>query len=155
MNNSAQMNVLEVIIVSGILIIGVYFVRGMEFSSRSVEETENQLEVFGDSILNNLAATADSDQEYPSLLTKYISSPDYYDDFTDAINNTFPTGTIYKVERVDLSKMFHENAPIENCTETIYEPPVWVEDEGRVSRIVVSDGTVYEVVISVWFNLRR
>ena len=155
MNDSAQMNVLEVIIVAGILIAGLYFVRGMEFSARSVEENENQLESLGESILNNLASTPDPSDEYSSMLAKYISSTAQYANFTDDINNTFPTGTLYKVERVDMSKMFHENAALENCTGTIYEPVVWVQDESRVSRIVVSDGTVYEVVISLWFNLRR
>ena len=155
MNNSAQMNVLEVIIVSGILIIGVYFVRGMEFSSRSVEEAENQLEILGESILNNLASITDSSEEYSSLLSKYISNSTYYDEFTDQVNNTFPTGTMYKIEKVDMSEMFHKNLALENCTEVIYEPAVWIQDEGRVSRIVVSNGTVYEVIISLWFNLRR
>ena len=74
MNNSAQMNVLEVIIVSGILIVGLYFVRGMEFSSRSVGETENQLEVLGESILNNIASRPDNYEGYSSALSRYISN---------------------------------------------------------------------------------
>lgn len=155
MNNSAQMNVLEVIIVSGILIVGLYFVRGMEFSSRSVEETENQLEVLGESVLNNLASKPDTHEGYSNALSRHISSKEHYSNLTDEINSTFPLGTLYKVEKVDMSKMFHENAAIINCTETIYEPPVWIQDETRVSRIVVSGGTVYEVVITLWFNLRR
>jgi len=154
MNNSAQMNVLEVIIVSGILIVGLYFVRGMEFSSRSVGETENQLEVLGESILNNIASRPDNYEGYSSALSRYISNKDHYSNFTDEINSTFPLGTLYKLEKVDMSKMFHENLAIINCTETIYEPPVWIQDEARVSRLVVSDGTVYEVVITLWFNLR-
>ena len=155
MDNSAQMNVLEVVIVAGILIVGLYFVRGMEFSSRSIEDDENQLETLGESILNNLASMPDSSNEYSSVLSKYISNSDYYSDFTDVINSTFPSGTLYKIEKVDMSKMFHENAALEDCIEIIYEPVVWIQDESRVSRIVVSDGDVYEVVISLWFNLRR
>jgi len=51
MNNSAQIHVLEVIVVAGMLLMSLYFVRVFDVSSSITTTEENELEILGNGIL--------------------------------------------------------------------------------------------------------
>lgn len=165
MNNSAQMNVLEAVLVVGMLFLAVYFVSAMEVSSHTTVEEENNFEILARGILRNLGDLSDSSGNYNSLLAKYITdienlpkgAPDYRQHLRDYIASVFPEGTLFTILRVNYSKIIQNaSATLSDCTE--YIGPnygFWMNDAARASRVVVADGFVYEIIISVWFNLRR
>jgi hypothetical protein len=152
-DNQGQMQMLEVILVSGMLLLALFFVKTIEISAISSVEKENKLEALGISILDSLSGEADPSEEYSSILARYISSGSYYDDFSDYVYEVLPDGTIFRIIKIDMTNFVHDaDATPEGCTYTIYDPPYWVDEEARASRIVVADGIVYEVILMMWFN---
>ena len=162
MNNSAQIHVLEVIIVAGMLLMSLFFVRTFEFTPNIKTTGENELELLGDGILENLESVPDSLEQYPSLLARYIYKKalgyfPYIDEFTDYVNLSLPDGTLYEITRIDITEYSkHPERSIKNplITETLKSAPVKVGKEAISSRIVVIDGCVYEVVLTMYFTLR-
>jgi len=163
MNNSAQMHVLEVIIVAGMLLMSLYFVKTFEFSPNIKTTEENELEILGEGILVNLEGVPDNLEIYPSLLARYVSKDShnmYYPykyELSDYINISLPDGAIYEISRVDItyySKHPELSIKHHDITETVIAAPVKVGNEARVSRIIVIDAVVYEVVLTMYFTLR-
>jgi len=161
MNDHAQMNVLEAVIVVGMLFLALYFVSAMDVSSHTTVEEENNFEILSRGILRSLGET--DDPTYNNLLAKYISDinkdPDHISKarLINYITSVFPKGTIFTILNVNYSKIIHNaSASLEDC-KTYIGPNYgfWMEDAARASRIVVVNGFVYEIIISVWFNLRR
>jgi len=156
MNNSAQIHVLEVIIVAGMLLMSLYFVRVFDVSSNITTTGENELEILGNGILTSLEGVPDNLEQYPSLLARYATA-EYIDEFTDYVNRNLPDGTLYEISLIDISYMNkHPDTPIGDyrVTTTLYKAPVKVGKEARSSRIIVIDGLVYEVVLTMFFTLR-
>jgi hypothetical protein len=163
MNNSAQMNVLEAVLVVGMLFLSMYFVSTIEVSFHTTVEEENNFEILARGILKSLGDESDSSGNYNSLLAKYISDiegdPDSNskDMLRTYIRSVFPEGTMFTILKVNYSKIIQNaSATLSDCTD--YIGPnygFWMNDAARASRIVVADGFVYEIIISVWFNLRR
>lgn len=157
MNNSAQIHVFEVIFVVLMFIMALFFVKSIEVSTHATIEKENELEKVGESILAGLAGQAAQYEEYSSLLAYYIDPNDSSNanELRNLVDAVIPESILYKILRVNISKiMCNSNVTIENCTDVLYEPLIWIGEDARVSRIVVLRGFVYEVVLCMWINLR-
>jgi len=157
MDNSAQIHVFEVIIVAGMLFMSLYFVRSFDVSLNITKTEENELEILGNGILTNLEGIPDNLEQYPSLLARY-ATVDYIDEFTDYVNTSLPEGTLYKISLINISYLNkHPDTPIGNepsPTNPLYSVPVEIGKEASSSRIIVIDGVVYEVVLTMYFTLR-
>ena len=161
MNNSAQIHVLEVIVVAGMLLTSLFFVRTFEFTPNITTTEENELEILGDGILANLESVPDNLGQYPSLLARYISDSEsifpYVFEFSEYVNASLPDGTIYEISRIDITKYStYPDRSIKDptITETPYVAKVKVGREAISSRIVVIEGNVYEVTLTMYFTLR-
>lgn len=164
MNDRAQMNVLEAVIVVGMLFLTLYFVSAMDVSSHTSVEEENSFEILSRGILKSLGEA--NDPTGNNLLAKYINDIENGPDnisresrnrLRNYISSVFPKGTVFTILKVNYSKIIHNaSASLSDC-ETYIGPNYgfWMEDAARASRIVVVNGFVYEIIISVWFNLRR
>jgi len=159
MNNKAQIHVLEVIIVAGMLLSSLYFVRTFEFTPNITTTEENELEILGNGILQNLEGVPDVYGEYPNLLARYVDKDQgafiYRDDFTEYVDLSLPDGTLYEITRIDITEFSqYPSKSIRDFTEDVKELNVKVGKEAIASRIVVVDGCVYEVVLTMYFTLR-
>ena len=156
MNNSAQIHILEVIIVAGMLLTSLYFVRVFDVSSNITTTEENELEILGNGILTSLEGVPDNLEQYRSLLARY-ATVEYIDEFRDYVNRSLPDGTLYEISLINISYMSkYPNTPIgaDKVTKYLYKAPVKVGREARSSRIIVIDGLVYEIVLTMFFTLR-
>ena len=77
MNNSGQVHLLEIILMSGILLMALYFISGFEAPTHSTIGKENSLESLGGGILKSLDGVPDpgdenGEQYYSSLLARYV-----------------------------------------------------------------------------------
>jgi len=160
MNNSAQIHVLEVIIVAGMLLMSLYFVRSFEFTPNISTTQENELKVLGNGILKSIEGVPDNQGNYPSLLARYVSdvsNNEFIDEFKDYVNRSIPEGTLYQISRINITKLSqHPERSIKDNTITDILTPeiVKVGKEAISSRIVVIDGFVYEVELMMFFTLR-
>ena len=160
MNNSAQIHVLEVIIVAGMLLMSLFFVRTFEFTPNIKTSEENELEVLGNSILSNLESVPDNLGQYSSLLARYISKNEtgklqYIYEFTDYINESIPSGAIYEISLVNISDLsVHPEKSMTLVTITLIQATVKIGKEAHCSRIIVIYGSIYEVVLTIFFTLR-
>ena len=162
-NNLAQAQVLEAILVAGLLLTSLYFVRSLDITSSSVVESGNRLETQANGILESLEGEPDTDGDNSSLLAKLVKSyldlgglNRYNNEIIQRIDDGLPEGTLYKLILVNISKMFYNGSTlIQNCIETMFEHSVWINEGVRASRYVVVNGFVYEIIISMWVNLRR
>ena len=152
--NSAQIHVFEVIIVAGLLLVSLYFVKSFDFTPHSVVSKENKLEIEGINILEHLEGIADPTEEYDNLLARFADGKDE-DVFTDYINNTLPEGTLYKVQVIDISSMNqNSDTDIASYTTTPIPPRLEIGRETYVKRVVVIDGNIYQVVLGIYYTLR-
>ena len=157
-DNLAQMQVLEAIVVVGLILTSLYFVQNLNITSYSIIHSDNRLETLGRGVLISLESKPDPSGN-SSLLEKcvreYINKGEYTT-FKRYIDDGLPSGTVYKILLINISELTHnKSATIDNCTEVIYMPPLWVDEGFRSSRLVVVDGYIYNVILSMWFNLRR
>ena len=153
-NNKGQMQLLEVILVAGMLLVALYFVRGVDISAQTSVENENKLDELGDTILESLAAKPSPYSYYNSLLALYISSSSYYSIFENYVSTVLPEGTIFKIDKIDMTEFTHNpTASLDDVTTNIYTPDIWLGEEARVSRLVLVGDTVYKVVLSMWINV--
>jgi len=161
MNNDAQVHILEVIIVIGLLLVSLYFAKSFDFSPHSVISKENRLETLGNGMLASLEGTIDPSEEYNNLLARFVYMNgsgvfEFANDFTDYVNDSIPEGTLYDISVVNISKMSkYSDETVASSTKKIYSSAdVKIGTEAYSSRIVVIDGYVYEVVLSMCFILR-
>ena len=155
--NKAQVHILEVIIVAGMLLMALYFVKSFDFSPRSVVAKENKLESIGISILEGLESIPDPDEEHSSLLARYLSEPDKYSyDLSNYTSDNLPIGTLFRITRINVSYLHdHVNNPIPSeYIKNIHNSDIWIGEESIASRIVVIDGSVYEIILSMCYTLR-
>ena len=181
MNNSAQIHVLEVILMSGIMLMALYFIGNFEAPSYSTIGKENSLESLGGGILTSLDGIPDpgyedDSQYYSSLLARYIYEiREEIDDVTvhysilptieelQSINNYFetnlPEGTLYQLSYINISKMSKDGLsahPIDYYTKELYNPSsvILIGEKISTSRIVVIDGYIYNLVLRMSFTLK-
>jgi len=156
MDNSAQIHVFEVIIVASMLFMSLYFVRSFDVSLNISKTEENEFEIFGNGILTNLEGIPDNLEKYPSLLARYATR-EYINEFTDYVNRSLPEGTLYEISSINISYLNkYPHTPIgkDPPTTPLYSAPVEIGKEASSSRIVVINGFVYEVVLTMYFTLR-
>jgi len=163
-NNSAQIHVLEVIIVAGMLLMSLYFVRTFEFSPNIKTTDENELEILSEGILKSLEGVPDSEEHYPSLLARYLTTPyrnddetfPYKENFVSYVERSIPEGTLFEILRVNITKL-KENPDLsirnDHITKYVNKIEVKVGTEASSSRIVVIDNTIYEVVLTLYLTL--
>jgi hypothetical protein len=157
MNDSAQLQVLEAVIVAGMLLLAIFFVRSIDVSIHLPMGRDNRFESYGNSIFTSLGGQKDPSGEYSSLLASYIADDSSHNSkLVNYVYEVLPSGTLFKISRVNVSMlMYNSTATLNNCTEVLYDPGIWINNEARVSRIVVANGFIYELIIYMWFNLER
>ena len=153
------MQLIEVILTAVMIFLALYFVKVLDFPTQTDIVKDNVLQSYGDSVLESLASLPDDETgEYNSLLAYYTdlssSSSLVYLDFKDDIDSRLPEDIIYKVFKINITKLHDEpNEPIENCKTDLITPTYWLNEESRSYRIVVINGYVYEVVLCLFFNV--
>ncbi len=157
-NNNGQMQLLEVILVAGMVLISLFFVRSLNISLQtSTVERENKLEQIGDSILESLASRDSSNGDYSELgyyIKYFLETGRFKWDFEDYIELSLPSDSLYTIYIVNMTNFsFNPHSGIDNHLEYIYSPDYWIVEEACSSRIVVVDGFVYEIYLGLWFNI--
>ena len=153
MNNSAQVHVLEVVIVAGLLLFSLYFVRTFEFAPSSIVDRENKFEILGESILASLESVPSSYDNYSNVLAEYVGMNDAKN-FSAHVNATLPEGAFYNITVVNISAMHKFAKTQEECSTFLFRSIVKVGQETVSSRIVVIDSYIYEVQLKIYFTLR-
>ena len=154
MDDKAQLHVLEVIIVAGLLFVSLYFVESMDVSYYSASDKENKLETLGRGILLGLEAQPDPSGKWDNLLTSYISNENLgHSRFESYVSSILPEGALFRINIVNMSKFFHNSsASRETCTLANLGTSIWFEEEACITRIVVVGNIVYELTLSIWYN---
>ncbi len=178
MNNNAQIHVLEVILMSGIMLMALFFISNFEAPTHSTIGKENSLESLGEGILTSLDGIPDpgyegDDTYYSSLLARYVyeirkeipdDPVDYYhilptieelQDLNEYFDSSLPEGTLYQLSLIDVTKMSHEGLTVD-YTISLHDPSVVVliGEKISTSRIVVIDGHIYNLVLRMSFTLK-
>ena len=167
MNDSAQWQLIEVILVAGMLFAAMYLVRSSNVTVYKSIEEENPLQTQAFEALESIAAQpAPATEDNHNLLSYYV---EYFinngadDGLTDEIKNYFPSESNidFKITIVDITTSKEEGSSLEACSSVIYEPVFWIEEEScSATRTVVVDKpsdtnvdeSVYEVILSLWYN---
>lgn len=152
--NKAQVHILEVIIVAGILLVSLYFIRGFDFTPSSVVTGSNSLKQKGLNIISRLENIPDPEGELSSILSRYMYNALKGDNssLNAYISNSLPKDIIYETFIVNISKMSKYAESVDNCKTVVYEPVVKIGEKTSISRVVVIDGYIYEIDLGMWFN---
>ena len=150
------MHLIEVIIVTGLIFIALFFVKNMEVTTYSIVEKENRLQAIGLDALENLANRPDKYEKYDNLLISYIMLDKQIDEYSyleTELSNILPEGTLFRITVYSISDFVH-NSSLELDDVIFLEKgtDIWIEEETCVSRILVIDNKVYSVVLGLWFN---
>ena len=169
MDDKAQMHMLEVVIIVGLLLISIYFVKGFNFTPYAQISQQNKIENLGDGILRSLDSVPDPSGKYSSLLTRYIADyiedmqDDVYDgscnEFIEYVNSSVLEGSIFDIKYVNISSyykdsiLFGKSINDEAYTITIYSRGLEVGLQTSSYRITVIDGHIYRVILNIYYNL--
>lgn len=162
MNDSAQWQLIEVVLVAGMLFAAMYLVRSASITVYKSIEEENPLKAQGYDALESLASQPPPDgfsDEYHSLLEYYIiENPP--DELENSIKELFPSDVNFKVILIDMTELKDDQTKtMEYYLDPTNNPPLvnsdyWIEEGACVSnRIVQHDGNVYKVVLMLWYNV--
>jgi hypothetical protein len=178
MNNSAQIHILEIILMSGIMFMALFFISNFEVPTHTTIGKENSLESLGEGILTSLDGIPDpgyegDDTYYSSLLARYVheivvkrGSPynlepeeiEELQDLNEYFASSLPEGTLYNLSLIDVTKMSREGLSgktIGYYTDSLHDPSVVLIGEIiSTSRIVVIDGHIYNLVLCMSFTLK-
>jgi len=150
---SGQMHVLEVVIAVAMIFAALFFISTMEVSSYTTIEKENKLQTLGESILENLESRSSTNEGYDNFLNYCLTSLYGSSTLYRELTLNLPEGTLFRVNQINMSKLFHNSSvSVEDCTELVTGSAIWIDEETRVSRIVVIDDYIYEIVLSMWLN---
>ena len=184
MNNNAQIHVLEVILMSGIMLMALFFINNFEAPTHSTIGKENSLESLGAGIITSLDGIPDPGHEdedtyYSSLLARYVHEihsqyPDLVNknptkeqldaipelqDLNEYFDSSLPEGTLYQLALIDITEMSKiglSGNPIEDYTYPWYDKSsvFLIGEIISTSRIVVIDGHIYNLVLRMSFTLK-
>lgn len=152
--NKAQVHILEVIIVAGILLVSLYFIRGFDFTPSSIVSGSNSLKQKGLNIVTRLENIPDLQGELSNILSRYMYKALKGDNssLNNYISNSLPEDIIYEISIVNISKMSKYAESIGDCQTFVYKPVIKIGEKTSVSRVVVIDGYIYELDFGMWFN---
>lgn len=153
-SNKAQVHILEVIIVAGILLVSLYFIRGFDFTPSSIVTGSNSLQQKGLNIISRLESIPDPDGELSSILSRYMFRALKGDNssLNNYISNSLPQDVIYEIFIVNVSKMSKYAGSVDDCRTVVYEPIIKIGEKTSISRVVVIDGYIYKIDLGLWFN---
>lgn len=167
MNDLAQWQLIEVILVAGILFAAMYLVRSSNITVYKSIEEEKTLQSKAFEALESIAAQiAPVGEDNHNLLSYYV---EYYiengvdDGLEEEIKKNFPSKSNieFKIQILDITTSKEDDQKsLDDCTFTINNPVFWVEEEScSANRIIVVDKPsenidefVYEVILSLWYN---
>jgi len=159
MNDSAQWQLIEVILVAGMLFTAMYLVRSANITVYKSIEGENLLEAQGSDVLESLAsqpASAAFTAEYGSLLEYYIIEP-APNEFKLAIEGFFSSSDVnFKIILIDMTELKNDQTKtIEDYLNFPFVDSIyWVDEKScTATRIVVNEDNVYKVVLFLWYNI--
>jgi hypothetical protein len=165
MNDSAQWQLIEVILVAGILFAAMYLVRSSNITVYKSIEEETPLKAQGYGALESLASQpppAGYSGDYRSLLEYYVKNPS--DDLKNAIEGFFLSSDVnFKIDRIDMVQLKNEQATLAACTTPLVGSYYWIDEKScTVTRIVehcyydnvlgTYETEVYKVVLYLWYN---
>jgi len=153
LNSKAQVHILEVVIVAGILLVTLFFINGFDFTPKSVLVETDTLESRGLSLLSRLESIPDIEKQYSTQLARYIYDSIHGDNesFINYMKNSLPSDMIYSLSVVNISDMSKEAKSIDQSRIEIYNPPVEIGEKVFCPRVVVIDGFIYELELNIWF----
>lgn len=150
MNRKAQIHVLEVIIVAGMLFTALYFVRGLSTSTYSSVYEPNSLKTRADTALTALDNEPNSN--YHTSLTQYIAE-NMTNSFSSRLRSSISPCYGFTVYVYNITNMYRNSSVSleENKDIFIDQWSPKVGDKTHASRMIVYDGFVYEVVMELWY----
>ena len=153
MNNSAQWQLIEVIIVAGILFGATYLVRSANITVYKSIEEENPFKAQGYDALESLASQPAPVDNYDSLLVYCLFSDT--GSLKSNITSFFSSDVNFKINIVNMTELRNnQTKDLVDCTTILVESIYWVDEESTTAtRIVNHDGNVYKVVLYLWYNL--
>jgi len=156
MKNDAQVHVLEVIIVAGMLFTALYFIQGISTSTYTSVYEPNQLRLRADTALMVLDNKPDSnyDTELTGLYIEYKDETENRGDaFSNAIYSKISPCYGFSVNVYDITKMYRDSsADPEDYQDLFLEQ--WAPKVGSKtssSRLIVDQGNLYEFVMELWY----
>lgn len=152
-NNNAQVNILEVILVAGLIFSALFFIQSLTVPSFPESYHTKKLKSRVDTALTSLDSTPDD--EYHSLLVKYLirnTSSDRSSFNSYLFESTYPSYG-YNIYLINLTKMYRNSTATESEYKNLYlsyDPPQ-IGRKTQSSRIFVHNGFIYEVLIEMWY----
>ena len=148
---SAQMLVLEGVLVAAMIFTTLFFVQGIQtIVYKSVKET-NVLKEKGDSALTSLDNFPA--EGYHTRLTQYFITNDIFNFSNYIYSSIFPPGIAHRVYIYNISLMFSNSTLDINKYKTLwytFDTPE-IGEETQVHRFFVYDGFLYDIVLDMWY----
>lgn len=153
LNNSAQVNILEVVIVAGMIFAALFFLQSLTVPSFPESYHTKMLRSRADTAL--ISFDTRSDDEYHSLLVRYLMTDDgkvKEKFFLEFFNFTFPSYG-FSIYLINLTKMYENSTYNEKDYKELYvtSNPPQIGVKTQASRIFVNDGILWEVLIEMWY----
>ncbi len=167
-NDNAQVNVLEIIIVAGLIFASLYFIQGLSTPNYPETTEKSQLKTRMDSALKSIDAMKPLNKSqqgvYDSALVECIfenntyvprtSPPISYRNYLISYLNNYMSPTYaFNIYVYNISEM-QKNSTI---SEVEYKDTFYTSDvlkiglKSQSSRIFVNNGYIYEVMIETWY----
>lgn len=152
MDDNAQVNMLEAVLVVAMLFMTLYFSQSLSSTVYESAIEKNILKIKGASALESLDNYPNDD--YHSLLTWYIieNMTESFTKFIYTSGRIFPC-IAYNVYLYNISMMFRNSTAKENNYKTLwsYIPAPEIGKRAQTYRIITYDGYVYEIVLDMWY----
>ncbi|MEF8879432.1 MAG: hypothetical protein V5A64_03460 [Candidatus Thermoplasmatota archaeon] len=153
-NDSAQIQVLEVIIVAGIIFASLYFIQGLTSPTFPESYQKKPLKTRVKSAIDSIDSVPDD--EYRSLLVRYMveNTTENKRTLGNRIWNLIFPSYGYHIYKYNLSKMYKNSSATVDDYRTLYvtNNPPEVGKKVQASKIFVHDGYLYEIVVEAWYQ---
>jgi len=167
MNDKAQWQLIEVILVAGMLFAAMYLVRSANVTVYKSIEEENPLKTQAYEALESIASQPAPKGKDNHNLLSYWAEENWelssVNNFKEEIKRFFPSESNidFNVTKVNITKSKEEGLSLEECSITINSEEYWIKSGScSASRIVVVDKPsepngkdyVYKIILSLWYN---
>jgi hypothetical protein len=157
MNDLAQWQLIEVILVAGILFAAMYLVKSSNITVYKSIEGEDQLKAQGYDALESLASQPSEVNGYHSKLVYYIIQD--HNSLKTYLDSFFSSDVNYRIEMTNMTKFKNNQVTLAECTTTLVDSTYWIGEKScTATRIVeyynpvTSKSDVYRVVLYLWYN---